>query len=183
MAIPHNELIERFKEKKPAKALLAQFAENPAWRIDFNGFRKELLNLHVARPIKSMNLRKTRQIDNVINANAVDQGTRSRLVEILLTCRTIHNEITRQLEYVKEMLLIKYRSSLASIRSKADKENFIYYGVFGPIYKFLTDIEQLEEEIQLVIEDIDKASYNISRLVTLVEIQFGHNGREKTIGG
>lgn len=177
----HEEMLKRLKKLPAVKALLDEFSKNPAWRIDFNAHRKELINLHVARPIKSMNLRKTRQIDNVIDANVTDQSTRSRLVEILVTCAKIRNEITKQLEYVKEMLLIKYGSRLP-VRSRSDKDNFVYYGVFGPVYKFLTDIEQLEAEIQLVIDDIDQAAYTINRLVHLVEIQFGFAGKERTVG-
>lgn len=176
-----SNLLKEMKQSSPVKALLKEFANNPNWRLDVESFRKEVVNAHVHRPIKSLDLRKARQLEKVIDANLKDQGTRSRLVEIMITCRKVHNEITRQLDSVREMLMLRYRSSMGVYRSREDRVKLINYGLFKEVNKYLTELEQLEDNILLIVEDIDKAGYTLQRLVNMLNLTVDRNAKERSL--
>lgn len=90
-------------------------------------------------------------------------------MEIGLNCNRVHNNITRQLDLVRESLLLRFRHSLTGFRSKDDKLRVLNYP-FKEVVEYLSQIEHLQEQIEMVVEDIDKASYTISRQVELAKI-------------
>lgn len=176
-----RELIRELKKDKLVKSLHEQFAVNPGWRLDLETYEKEIVLIHSSRKIKSLDLRKSKQTDSVIDANLHEQSSRSRLVEIILTCRKVHNEITRQLDVAREVLMLKHKSSFGSLRSREDRNKAIDYGVFRAITTELLRIEQLENDVQQIVEDIDKSGFTLKRHVEVLNLTLGSGAKEYTL--
>lgn len=104
-----------------------------------------------------------------MNANLRDQTTRSRLVQIGLECSKVHNNITRPLELARDILLLRYRRSLAIYRSKEDKLRVVNHH-FRDVMEYLGQIELVQEHLEMVIGDIDQSAYTINRMVEMLKM-------------
>lgn len=176
-----SDILRRMRLEQRVVAVLRQFNVQQDWKCDLEALSKEVRNLHTTRPIKTLALKHSGIAKSIIRANIVDQSNRSRLIEIALDCKRIHNNISIQLDLVRESLMLKYRKSLASYRSKEEKSRVLDTGLFRDIVLYLRQIENLLEEIEYVVEDIDKAGFTLQRLSTAISLSSQVSNKERSL--
>lgn len=158
--IRDNVKYQRFKEA---------YNKNPNNVINFEALHEEMTRLHKTRAVRSLRRKAKGFVDEVVDALIQDQQTRSRCAEILGSCVTITGTMTDTLNNLRDYLLLEYSDLLKSIGTVKERQAVVE-SVLRPFYKYLEQVEQVRVHAKIIIEDIDKAGYAFTNLVSAIQL-------------
>ena len=167
-----TDIVTQIQKDDRYKSLFQIMKNSPMFKsIKVEELKEEVSYLHTIRPIRTLVLSKIADIDEVIEANLVEQSTRSRLVEICKISGSASRNLTFSTEKLRDYVTVKYWGEVSKLKTK--DERFIVVNIaLAPIYSVIKNMDNLYEESQLIIEDIDKASFSLQRLVTLLQYKY-----------
>lgn len=147
------------------------FEGNPAFSMNFVDLHEELDTLHSTRSVRTLRRKKGSDFaEEVLDSMLQDQATRSRCAEILGACVKVRGSISETLDNLRDYLIVTYSSKLKLIGgTQAERKAFVE-SVMRRFYKFLAEVEQLEEHCKVIITDIDKAGFTYTNIVETVKI-------------
>lgn len=165
-----DHLVRRINKDERIKRLHKAFGELPQYNLPDKEMIEEIQDLHTLRKTRQLNRKSKSFVTDIIEAMLDDGSKRSRLVEITSVCfKTIH-QLRNALDDLEGYILYTYGSQMNQLRTKNEREQFVYHHILKPFHKYVKKIERVYESAKLVIEDIDKAGYNYRNLVEAVKL-------------
>jgi hypothetical protein len=177
MAILKRLTLEQVQEKigrnKKYKALIESFNTNKLYAINLDEYKAEILALHQARSVRTLikfcEDRESKLVDEVIRANIIDQGQRSRLTEILIHCTRASVALNEALKVFKEYALVRYDPYLNKIRTKGERSSFLDT-CLADMFTYISDADLVITLANLVIKDIDAAGFALKRIIDALSL-------------
>ena len=178
VTVNSSQTIKDLKADARVKRLAKTFAETPLFRIDVEKITEEIASTHKLRPIRRLDIREPGFLDNVIDANTMDQRTRSRFSEIIIECSRAIDKLDELLDYITQYLLTTYGVALRGYRTKEERM-YVIHSVLRTYRKYKKSLTTLREEAKLVIHDIDQGAWALSRCIEALKI---HAHKEHIVG-
>lgn len=125
--------------------------------MDLDALHKEIENLHGTRDSRTLGLRGKFSAKRVINAHLRDQSYRSRIVEIVVTVTKDYNHLWMANDNAIAYFLSRYDSQIPGRSREVKRARIAHH--FISVQRKLTEMETLKEVAELVIKDIDTASW------------------------
>lgn len=163
------------KDKRYVR-LKKAFDTLPVFCLDIESLYSEIKMSDSMRKVRGLKSSSPDFVNRVINAALNDQNIRSRLTEILTETIKTRRNLEESLDSFMGYALFRYASHLSSFKTKTEKENAIKY-FFADMYKYLADICMLQDVLNKVIEDIDKAHWTLKTIVDALKLIYTPEGR------
>lgn len=170
-------LLKEIRRDQKYKRLRLSFDEAPMYQLPLDKLIEEVETAHKLRSIRRLNSQDPGFVDAVVVANTLDQGTRSRLTEILMSCARAISTLDRAVEALKQYLLITYSNELKSFRTKEERSMVINMAL-APFIRYVERVETLKNIVDLVIVDIDKGGWSLRTSIEVLKI---HTSKERTL--
>lgn len=143
-----------------------------SWPTEFDGFEKEIMDIHKARPIRLLGGTDGRPTGKkLVIAVMADQSYRSRAVEIAMQVYRVkaHLEITKAL--CRKHVAANYSSDLQSwgLKSVRERDTCIS-SLFDQADLLLAKYEMLMELADWVIADVDAGGFATQKAVKALEV-------------
>lgn len=138
---------------------------------------KEIQQAHIVRNVRLLRSEDiSENINIVIDAVAQNQSIRSRIVEIKMDCTRVCIKLKFKKESLINYLYAKYREELKSLKgTQADRNAFIQE-LFSFITPSLTRLQVLQDFCDLVLNDIDQASWALKSIIDCLKINDASKG-------
>lgn len=135
--------------------------------------RVELKSLGVGGDVDYDALRTT-----IITNSVESQLLRSRLCHLRIEVFGKLKRLKERVEALKKYLFIEHKASLDQLgmKTQADK-NYIIETCFFDCEQFISELETLEQSFLFLIEDIDKNTWTLKNIVSVLELTFKGSGR------
>lgn len=164
------------------KAFYLFFKEALNIRLDLNGLSSEVEALYSTRLVRTLTTSEVHNQRKFVETNLIEQRTRSRLVEILISCNKIYHDMELQLTTLHDLLHLRFQVKIYKVcKTKEDRTRLIDNGVLGMFWKHLGKIDNLRDQINTMLKDIDQASYVLQRLVAILTLSADRTNREKRL--
>ena len=136
--------------------------------LDARALKKETLGLHERRLVGTLENKKMSP-KSLRKALAREQATRSRVLSIFMDCRAAANAL-KAMRDATTMRLAGQNPGLFPSSTKTDQKAYAAY-VFGKATGgVLEDIEEARDTAEFVLQDIDKAAWNLKALLSTFEL-------------
>ena len=173
-------LKEGMLRNKKYRRLINSFANNQLFKIPFNKYKEEVMTLHTARTVRTL-IKYTvggsdKLADQIIKANLIDQGQRSRLVEIMMHCHRASNAIADAVKVFKTYALIKYDAQLRSFKTK-DERTGALDAILCDMLEYKAEAESLYALCEIVVKDIDAAGFSLKRTIDALSLSTARERR------
>jgi hypothetical protein len=137
-------------------------------RIDTSKITNEAKLLHAER--KSRTLKGTRPTnDQLYEAVARDLAVRSRLTELKLNLTVESDNLATAQTTIAAHLRVSYAEFMTEYKTQEDKK-VLLRRVLRKGTELLERINSVSDQLDLLIKDIDQASFSLSHLVSLFKI-------------
>ncbi len=171
-----NPVISTMRKDPKYKRLKETFSTHETFRLPLDDLMLELTGLHRSRKVRILNPTDPEFVAKVVESVLNDQAIRSRTTEILIRCVRAHALLSHSVEGLKYHLLTTYADSLKTYRTK-DERAQIVNSTLRTFEKFLSDVLTLKESAQLVVNDIDKASWSLKSVLSALELHMAPERR------
>lgn len=170
MAVSTNlrPIVSVLKKDSRYKRLKETFNSIPIFRMPVDQYIKEVESIHKLREIRRLNTSDPSFIDKVIKANVSDQGHRSRLTEIQMGCIKYISTLQNAIDSLRQHLLLTYSTELRSLKTKEERLGVVNIAL-RTFIRAIENVMQLKELSQLVVFDIDKASWSLRLTVDAIK--------------
>lgn len=168
------------EDRKVASTLMrVQRIINDKFAPDAEQLRKEVFSTHASRDTRALQPGKILQSSahNIIDASAEEVSDRSRLIEVKMQCVAEIEKLKEDLGALSRYIIVRYDTALkARHKSVTDRKAYVQ-AVLDKYYKRVRELEGLVTLIDLVVEDIDSASWALNRIANVV---IAANNRRET---
>lgn len=130
--------------------------------FDVEKYTEEMLHIHATRFTRKVKRKNGGSSKRLIDASIKEGLYRSRLVEMVITCRTAMSNLDSGYDATQIILMAHYGKYLASVRTKEEKLNMV--GSLPAMSKACSLINQMTtfiENCQDVIKDIDQLGFGL----------------------
>lgn len=150
-----------------------------AYRPEFDTYIEEIQRLHSVRSTRVLGATAAPTGLKIADAAMRDQSSRSRCVEICMIIARERNHLAITMNTVQSYIEVEYNSLLqeCGIKTISEKRNIIV-SLFGAAQRKLDRLDTIPEIANMVIDDVDKASWTLKTLVASLEIA---TARERTL--
>jgi hypothetical protein len=163
----------KVQKNKKYRTLMETFKNNRLFNLKLDKLQEEILTLHTARQVKNLiNFTQdgsSKLIDQVVKANIIDQGQRSRLTEIMLGCKRASCAVEDSIKIFKDYALIKWDAELRAFKTKGERENAIKICLHDML-EYQAAADTVFELSKLVVNDIDQAGFALKRIIDAVSL-------------
>jgi len=130
---------------------------------------KEVNFLHASR--KSRGLTSAKMSASILmDAIMTDMSARSRLIEIKTLVHRNQELISSALSAIKKHVMVRYQDELREAGStKADRDAALDR-IFQSATSLKSEMSSLEEQIDMVVRDIDQASFSLRNTTELLKM-------------
>lgn len=149
----------------------------PVYSMPVEQYQKDIDMYHKTRPVRNLNPTSGNFVDKLIHANIEDQGTRSRVVAIVMECIRAITTLEAAIDRFKDYVLVAYSEELKVVRTKEERL-MIIKAVLSVFTKYVDSVKTLKECCEVLIKDIDQAAWSLKLTVQAYEI---HSKRETVI--
>lgn len=168
-----EQLQDKVQRNKKYKNLLESFQTSKIYNINLSEYKDEILALHQSRSVRTLiNVKRDREakmIDEVITANLIDQGQRSRLTEILMHCTRASIALSEALKVFKDYAYIRYDPYLNKIKTKGERSSFLDV-CLSDMQTYISDCELVISLCKIVISDVDQAGWALTRVINALSL-------------
>lgn len=144
--------------------------ERGVYFVDIEKIDQEVDQLHISRKVRELKTTELMQSFNkkFVTASLQNQAYRSRLVEIKMKCYRISAKLEEHLKAIRGHLKTTYPKTLMAYKTQADRNAAIDSVLEEPI-KRLKKLSRSDAVIDMVINDIDQASWSLKSILTVFE--------------
>jgi len=163
-------LQERIKKNKQYKQLLESFKTQKIFKVPLEKFKDEIFDAHSTRNVRVLVKHaddNTRIVDQLVKANLVDQGVRSRLTEIMMTCRRGSAALQEAIKNYKNYASLRFERHLKSFKTKSERMSALDI-CLDDLNAFIFEAEHVYNLAELVVKDIDQAGFTLKRTQEVV---------------
>lgn len=157
-------IVKSMKRDDRYRRLRQLFADMPLYKIPTQDLVDEILRIHSVRGVRFLTTSDAKFFDRVIDASIQDQANRSRLSEILMQCVRARGTLDNALSPLREYLLIRYANEITFLRTKDERVRVVNMAL-ASFQRFLDKVDIVEQQARIVVEDIDKASFSLKRII------------------
>lgn len=150
------------------KKFKATFASNPRFCIDFDGLLEELHTMHSVRKTRRLKRKRT-LVEDAVDAMLLDQSTRSRCAEIVAQIMEVEHVFNTTVTNMRDYILVEYAQYLKSVGTQAERKVFVE-SLLRIYYKYLSNLQNVKQVAQYIIQDVDKAGFMFTNLVATLQI-------------
>lgn len=149
-----------------------------AYRPEFDGYIDEIQTLHRTRSTRVLGAQSAPSGKKIADAAMRDQSTRSRCVEISMEVVRQRNHLAIVMNTVQSYILTEYGRLLYELGFTAVKtKEEAVLSLFGAGTRKIQELDTITEIANMVINDVDQASWAIKSTVTALEVA---TAREKS---
>lgn len=159
--ITASRIVKLLKEDQRLKRLHEAFDSLPRYQLDCDALQKELLTIHKIRESRVLNSSNAKFLMQLQSAATVDQGHRSRIAEIRMEALRAKLSLEKAMKRMREYMLMHYAAELKYFGTKDERITAINRAMSN-LVSFCDDAECLIEMSDVVLTDIDKASWTFS---------------------
>jgi len=141
------------------------------YSLDLEHMRTELESMHALRKVRSLNLAETKNAQKML-VEAAEQNCayRSRAVEIMMTIHRVSSQLEVLIEALGNYLSSEYTACLLSDYSTKGERKMAVDALLAPFSKKLKSCASVKETADLLVSDIDAASWTLQRLIAILEL-------------
>lgn len=127
--------------------------------------------MHITRKVRNLSSDDImRNITSLVDALIQNQGVRSRIVEIKMMCTRTSTNLKFKIESLTNYIQVKYSKELKSLSgTQAERKSFVQE-TFNFATPILTKLQVLQDFCDVVINDIDQASWCLKSIIDCVKI-------------
>jgi hypothetical protein len=167
----------KLRSDRRVKRLLTMFQELPLYQIPYKALMTEVERIHQTRNIRFLSVTSPTFLEDVVDASVRDQSNRSRLTEISVQCFKARASLQEALDPMREYLLLTYAPDMGFVRTKEERKSLVDMAL-APFGRFVKRTEVLSTMCDMVVADIDKASWSLRLNVNAYQVR---NKPENTI--
>lgn len=145
--------------------------DNGEFSFNCSKLVNEIKSLHITRSVRTLTPEDVIKDSNrVITALINNQVTRSRIVEIKMSVSNLDIRIKSKVENLEKYLLTQYATELQKMKlTQAERKNYIQ-SLFDFTNVVTSNIEVVQKFADLVIDDIDQASWALKSIIDCLKI-------------
>lgn len=145
--------------------------DNGEYSLNTDSFMEEVRNIHITRGIRTMNSEDVlKNIHKVIDAVLQNQSCRSRVVEIKMMCVTVLTKLNFRKEALINYIQVRYQDQLKqSYRTINDRKAYLEE-LLSFTNTNTTKLQVLQNFCDLLIQDIDNASWALKSVIDCLKI-------------
>lgn len=145
--------------------------DNGEYSLDTDKYIRELQSLHITRKVKLLNSEEIlKNISILIDALTQNQAVRCRVVEIKMDCVRISTKLKFKKESLVNYLQVKYREDLKQIKGTQSDRTAYLQSIFDFINTSVSRLQVLQEFCDLLLNDIDQASWCLKSVIDCVKV-------------
>ena len=150
---------------------LLQAVEEGLYAFPFEDTLAEIQDLHKQLEIRRLTAKSLRrgQQKKLLEANLQNQSYRSRIIELLVQSRQFHANLEREYKLTRDYLLQRYPDQFAEYRTKEERMRSLDT-LFEPVVDLLGQYTNLHATAELIIDDLDKASWSIKSTLDILNL-------------
>lgn len=139
--------------------------------IDTSKYMEELDRMHATRNIRLLTKKDVlhNAQSKIVDALIQNQAYRSRCVEIKMICYRTQQSIEQYRESLINYLRIQYRAELGAYKTNSERDSAIC-SVLDDSELITSQLDVILEISDLIINDIDQASWAIKSLVEVLKL-------------
>ena len=131
--------------------------------------QREVATLHASRKSRSLTTAKITPA-KLQDAILVDMYTRSRLIEIKVLVHRTSELISSALSAVKKHVLVNFSEEVRDLASTKGERDQVVDRLFQGAVKLREEMSSLSDEIDMIIKDIDQASFSLRNTTELLRM-------------
>ena len=143
--------------------------------IDIDKYTVEIEDLHGRRIVRKYST-KMMGMKTLYKCSLQEQAFRSRVIEILVTISRLRNQLELAYEGTVKHILSSYYDEIP-VKTQYGKESWVK-SKLSKVASRINEFTTLTDNANLIIDDIDKASWTLKRQVDLATVT---NQREKVL--
>jgi hypothetical protein len=155
--------------KDPNYRKLQQKYEKVSGSLDLDALYKEATGLQSGRLSRNISGDNRYSPKFIIDANLRDLSYRARLVEIRVSLDRKLKSLEEMVQAVKRYVSTEYAEDLSELRTAEQRRNFANRVVKNQ-EQYLADGNSLVGSIDLLIKDIDQASYHFKTIIECLKL-------------
>jgi hypothetical protein len=163
--VDRKALQKEIKRNPRFTRLKDSFDSLPMYRLPLENLEKEVETYHKARSIQRLNSRSSDFIDAVIEAVTTDISTRGRLTFIALQCVKSSKSLELAVSLLSDYILSNYGDKIKTFASTISERQKIVDGALREFKEYIYKVESLKAQVDLVVADIDKNSFQMRLIV------------------
>jgi len=141
------------------------------YSLDVESFREELESMHSIRKVRNINLANAKSAQAELVAAAEQNcAFRSRAVEIIMQIHRVCSQLELIQEALTDYLSTKYSPYLMSEYNTKGERTQAIKTLLHPFEKKYRESVSVKEIADLLVADIDAASWTLQRLVSILEL-------------
>lgn len=145
--------------------------DNGEYSLNTDKYLKELKSLHITRNVRLLNREEVlKNLSVLIEALAQNQSIRCRVVEIKMDCVRAMTRLKFKKESLYNYILVKYREELKLIKGTQSDRTAYIQEIFQFTSPTLTNLQVLQEFCDILINDIDQASWCLKSIIDCMKI-------------
>jgi hypothetical protein len=170
-------VLKAMRKDKKYKRLKEAFESAPIFQLPVERLADEIETLHKTRLIRILNTEEAGFVDNIVKANTQDQSVRGRLTEMMVQSNRVVRKLEKALKTMRFHMMVTFTDELRSFRTVEERRQIIEM-VLRPFTDYINDMEMLAASATLVVTDIDKGNFSLSRTISVLEM---HTARERRV--
>lgn len=145
--------------------------DNGEFDVNTEKYISEIQSMHITRKVSRLSSEDIlKNVSVLIDAATQNQSVRSRVVEIKMMCTRASTNIKYRIESLTNYLQVKYIKELKNVSgTQAERKAFVQE-VFQFTTPGITKLQVLQDFCDLVLNDIDQASWCIKSIIDCVKI-------------
>jgi hypothetical protein len=172
-----KQVVKMLRQDPKYKRLLEVFNTAPIYNLPREKLLEELQQIHQLREVRRISPAEPDFVDKVIKANTHDQAMRSRCSEIMMSCTLVISKLSNAVEALRHHFLLEHSDHLRSFRTKEER-SMVMNIALKKFIAYVDNISYLKAVAEIVVVDIDKAGWALSRSIEALKI---HAAREHRI--
>lgn len=161
------------RKDRRVKKLDTAFADLHEFNLPIRALYEEVESIHKVRKTRTLDRHSDTFTHDVVEGLLDDTAKRARLTEILVMCVKVLSNLKDTLGSLEGYMIIEYATELRSIPTKGERTNFLSHHVLSKFHKYVGRVERIKAMTELVMVDIDKASYAYSNLMKAIQLAAG----------
>jgi hypothetical protein len=145
-------------------------------RLKIEADRNEALALFSARTSRTLSGKKQYSAQALLDAEAIDMSTRSRLVQIRVQSSIHLDLLDEACDAIRRHILTQYYEDMRGFSNEQQRKSLIER-VQTVAMDIMTEGKSLLDMLDHLIKDIDQSNFSMGRMVDLVEMLNNSKGK------
>jgi hypothetical protein len=164
--------IRRDPKYKKFKSIVEKTGE----RLQVEKDRNESLALFSARTSPTLRYKKQYSAASLLDAEAIDMSTRSRLVHIRVQAKIHLDLLDEACDAIRRHIFTQYHEDLRGFSNEAQRKALVER-VQTVAMDIMTDGKSLLDMLDQLIKDLDQTNFSMGHMVKLVEMLSNSKGK------